>query len=106
MEHGNNIIYQPIQYKAGGQLDLDRLKFPLKIRTWQTGDKFQPLGMKGKKKVSDFMIDQKIPVNLKTRVMVLCSDNEITWVVGYRIDERFKIRSKTSRTYTVKISKL
>ena len=52
-------------------LDYDKLKFPLRVRHWAAGDWFIPLGMKGKKKVSDLMIDEKIPVNLKSRVLVL-----------------------------------
>jgi len=71
--------------------DLDALKFPLQIRSWRQGDWFIPLGMKGKKKLSDFMIDEKIPVNLKQRIPVLLSGDAIVWVVGYRIDDRFKI---------------
>lgn len=71
--------------------DLSTLKFPVHIRSWREGDWFIPLGMKGKKKLSDFMIDEKIPVNLKQRLPVLFSGDTIVWVVGYRIDDRFKI---------------
>jgi len=60
------------------------------------GDYFIPIGMKGKKKVSDLMIDEKIPLNLKSRVMILESDGKIAWVVGIRIDDRFKITSNTA----------
>lgn len=76
-------------------LDLDKINFPLKIRKWKEGDWFFPLGMRGKKKVSDFMIDEKIPVNLKKRVHVVLSGDSIIWIVGYRIDDRFKITSAT-----------
>lgn len=82
-------------------LDLDKLKFPLKIRRWQAGDWFQPLGMKGKKKLSDFMIDHKIPLNLKDRVYVLTSGEAVVWVIGYRIDERFKITSSTQQVFQI-----
>jgi tRNA(Ile)-lysidine synthase len=71
--------------------DLTRLKFPLEIRLWKAGDRFIPLGMKGKKKLSDFMIDEKIPVNLKQRMPVILSEESVIWLVGQRIDERFKI---------------
>ncbi|MGK7388785.1 MAG: tRNA lysidine(34) synthetase TilS [Candidatus Cyclobacteriaceae bacterium M2_1C_046] len=83
-------------------LDYSRLRFPLKIRKWQEGDKFQPLGMKGQKKLSDFMIDNKIPVNLKNRMLVLESEGDIVWVVGHRIDERYKVTSGTTLIYNIK----
>ncbi len=78
-------------------LDGELVSFPLTIRKWAPGDKFVPLGMKGKKKLSDFMIDQKIPLNLKERVFVVISNNEIIWVPGHRIDDRFKVTSKTKK---------
>jgi len=82
-------------------LDFDKLKFPLVIRLWREGDRFQPLGMNLKKKLSDFMIDEKIPLNLKKQVPVLISGEEIVWVVGYRIDDRFKITSETRTAFRI-----
>tara|TARA_R110000796_G_scaffold159169_4_gene275925 strand:+ start:46654 stop:47970 length:1317 start_codon:yes stop_codon:yes gene_type:complete len=76
-------------------LDFDKLTFPLRIRAWEEGDCFFPLGMKGKKKLSDFMIDQKIPLNLKDQIRVLTSDENIVWVIGYRIDDRYKTNDLT-----------
>ncbi len=76
-------------------LDSDKLTFPLEIRSWRQGDSFMPLGMRGQKKLSDFMIDSKIPVNLKQRVLVLVSAGKIAWVIGHRIDDRFKIAAGT-----------
>ncbi len=68
----------------------ERLVFPLKWRKWKAGDWFCPSGMDGKrKKISDFLIDQKIPRALKDQVYVLESDSKIVWVVGHRADERF-----------------
>jgi len=78
-------------------LDIEKLSYPLVLRSWKKGDWFIPLGMKGKKKLSDFMIDKKIPLNLKKRILVLLSGDSIVWVVGQRIDDRFKISSKTKR---------
>jgi tRNA(Ile)-lysidine synthase len=78
-------------------IDMGKLQFPLKIRTWRHGDFFFPLGMKHKKKVSDFMIDEKIPVNLKSKLMVIFSGDDLIWVVGYRIDNRYRITEKTSK---------
>ena len=83
-------------------LDYSKLQFPLKIRKWKEGDKFHPLGMRGQKKLSDFMIDNKIPVNLKDRQLVLESKGNIVWVVGFRIDERYKINNETSLIYKIK----
>lgn len=87
--------------KNEASLDYDRLKFPLKLRKWKQGDVFHPLGMMGKKKVSDFMIDEKIPLNLKDRVCVLESDGKVAWIVGHRIDDRFKVRPDSKRTYNI-----
>jgi tRNA(Ile)-lysidine synthase len=82
-------------------LDSDVLKFPLKIRKWKEGDWFMPLGMQKKKKLSDFMIDEKIPLNLKDRIWVLTSDDSIVWVIGQRIDDRFKITENTEKVLKV-----
>ena len=85
-------------------MDKSKIEFPLTIRTWQQGDFFHPLGMKGKKKLSDFMIDQKIPLNLKDEVkVVLSAKNEIVWVIGFRIDNRFKISPSTTEIITLEI---
>lgn len=89
--------------KAVAALDADALKFPLIVRPWQEGDWFMPIGMKGKKKLSDFLIDQKVPLNLKDNVHVLCSgDGKIAWVIGFRPDERFRVNEDTERVLVVK----
>ena len=84
-------------------LDAAKLEFPLTLRKWQAGDYFQPLGMKGKKKLSDFLIDQKVPLNEKEKVMVLTSGNQILWVVGYRLDDRMKLSKDTKEVVLVSI---
>lgn len=78
-------------------LDVEKLAPTLIWRVWQTGDSFFPLGMEHAKKVSDFLIGEKVPVNLKNRVTVLESNGEIVWVVGYRIDNRFKLTKNTGQ---------
>ena len=82
-------------------LDKNALEFPLTLRTWQAGDYFYPLGLGGKKKLSDFMIDSKIALNLKRSVLVLVSGDQIAWVVGHRIDERYKVQDSTELIYKV-----
>ncbi len=73
------------------QLDFDKLTFPLILRKWQQGDYFMPLGMENLKKLSDFFIDNKLSIPEKEKLWILTSGREIVWIVGYRIDERFKI---------------
>jgi tRNA(Ile)-lysidine synthase len=76
-------------------LDYDKLQFPLEIRNWKQGDTFTPLGMKGKKKISDFIIDQKLDIIAKQQLQVLCSSGKIVWIIGQRIDQHFAIGGKT-----------
>lgn len=91
--------YKPFHPPSVGSLDYDKLIFPLTIRKWAQGDKFYPLGMKKPKKISDFLIDNKVSLVAKNDVYVMLSGNEIAWVVGYRIDERFKIEPSTKKLY-------
>jgi tRNA(Ile)-lysidine synthase len=84
-------------------LDEQTLRFPLRIRRWKEGDWFCPLGMTSKKKISDFLIDEKVPLNLKERVWVLLSGDSIAWIIGHRIDNRFKITDKTEQVYQLKM---
>ncbi len=81
--------------KDEAYLDFDKLKFPLKIRNWNEGERFMPLGMNHFKKISDFLVDIKVPRAQKQSVCVLLSADEVAWVIGYRIDERFKITPQT-----------
>ena len=102
-EISSNLTFDPEPRFAF--LDYDKIKFPLIARNWKEGDRFSPLGMKGQKKISDFMIDAKIPVNLKEQVVVFESDSEIAWVAGQRISDHFKITAKTRSVFIIKMSK-
>lgn len=98
------VITKPENLKSPGNtafLALEKLEFPLIIRTPQEGDRFQPFGMKGQQKLSDFMINNKIPRNLKYGLKLLVSGKKIAWVAGYRIDERFKAGRGTSKVLRV-----
>ena len=82
------------------QLDFDKLKFPLTLRHWRHGDRFHPLGMKGSKLLSDFFVDQKFTEAQKESVWILTTtENEILWVVGQRIDDRFKVTNSTKSVF-------
>ena len=83
--------------------DFDKLSFPLKLRKWIQGDRFTPLGMKGSKLVSDYLIDSKVSRFDKEHVWVLLSGNEIIWVVGHRPSDHFKLVNDTKNGIEVKL---
>ena len=78
-------------------LDMQRLTSHLILRRWQPGDRFKPLGMNRFKKLSDFFIDQRIDVPDKQKLWLLCSEGDIIWIVGHRIDDRFKVTGKSKQ---------
>ena len=82
------------------QLDFDKIRFPLTLRHWRLGDRFHPLGMNGSKLLSDFFVDQKFTEWQKRNVFLLVSaDGEILWVVGHRIDDRYKVTAETKTVF-------
>ncbi len=83
-------------------LDVKKLKFPLVLRKWRFGDKFIPLGMKGSRKLSDFFKDEKLSAVDKSQVRILESEGKIVWVVGMRIDDRFKFDGNTVEVFILK----
>jgi tRNA(Ile)-lysidine synthase len=78
-------------------VDEDLLKFPLVIRKWNEGDFFYPFGMNGKKKISKYFKDEKMSLIDKSDQWILCSDNQIVWIIGKRQDDRFKITTNTTK---------
>jgi tRNA(Ile)-lysidine synthase len=76
-------------------LDADTISYPLTLRIWKPGDNFQPLGLKGSKKISDYLINNKIALPDKQHVWVLETGGRIVWVVNHRIDNRFRITANT-----------
>lgn len=84
-------------------VDADALKFPLQLRKWQEGDYFYPFGMNGKKKLSKFFKDEKFSLIEKRNTWLLCSKNQIVWLVGKRMDERFKITENTQTILKIQL---
>ncbi len=84
-------------------IDFSKLQFPLIIRKWRIGDFFVPLGMKNAKKLSNFFIDQKLSILEKEEVWLLTSTNEIVWVIGQRLDDRYKITPSTKKILEIEI---
>ncbi len=83
-------------------LDFGKLHFPLILRKWQPGDTFSPLGMKKKKtKLSDFFINQKFSLRDKEQTWLLCSGNDIVWIIGHRIDHRYRVTAATKEVLCI-----
>jgi tRNA(Ile)-lysidine synthase len=90
-----------LKEKGKAFLDLNKLAFPLVLRVWKNGDVFRPFGMKGNKKVSDYLVDQKVDSFDKNKQYVLCDQSGIVWLVGQRIDDRCRISENTSSVLKV-----
>ena len=78
-------------------LDADKVSFPFVLRKWKAGDDFIPFGMKGKKKLSDYFIDIKLSRFEKEQIWILENNGKICWIVGKRLDNRFKVTNKTTK---------
>lgn len=84
-------------------IDADKISYPLKLRHWRKGDWFVPFGMKGKKKVSDYFSDHKFSLFDKEKAWLLCSGEDILWIVGHRSDDRFKIAPQTRNVIKINL---
>lgn len=89
------------QLRHTALLDAARITYPLTVRLWEEGDSFIPLGMSGRKKVSDFLIDEKVALPDKNQQLVVLSGKEIVWLVGRRIDERYKVTAQTTHVLRI-----
>lgn len=85
------------------QIDASLIQYPLTLRRWTNGDTFFPFGMNRQKKLSDFFIDQKLNLKQKAETWLLLSQNQIVWVVGLRLDNRFKITESTQEVLEIKM---
>ncbi len=99
--------YEIVNNSNIAAIDAELLSYPLSIRTWQQGDYFYPLGMKTRKKLSDFFIGQKVPLHHKDQVPVLVNGNgDIIWVAGFRVDNRYKITPGTKKISIFELTEL
>jgi tRNA(Ile)-lysidine synthase len=83
-------------------LDYNKLDFPLLIRKWQAGDWFVPFGMKGRKKLSDYFVDEKFTIQEKENTFVIVSGEDIVCILGHRIDDRYSVKENTTIIYHIK----
>ena len=95
--------YQIMRSSQCAHVDAGLLKYPLELRRVKTGDSFVPFGMKGRKKLSDFFTDIKLNANQKEKTFVLVSNNEIVWVVGHRVDNRYAVTDKTIEILEIEV---
>ena len=83
--------------------DNQKIDFPLVLRHWKKGDIFYPYGLKGKKLISDFFIDQKFSLVQKEETWLLCSGEKVLWIVGHRSDNRFRVDENTKEILILKL---
>lgn len=80
------------------KVDAKKVIFPITIRSWRTGDSFKPLGFKGRKKISDFLINRKVPLNEKKEVPIFVDGNgDIIWVAPWRMADQYRITPETKK---------
>lgn len=116
LDLGQEIDFNGIKIKASialekdskdkniGYFDLDKIFFPLTVRTRRNGDRFKPLGMNHNKKLKDFFIDQKIDKNIRDEVPIILSNDEIIWLAGHRISEDYKVSNQTKNILKIEVA--
>ena len=97
--------YKIPRHKSVACIDYGKIRFPLIIRGWKNGDYFFPLGMNKKKKLSDYFVDSKYSLVKKEKTLILESAGEIVWIIGERLDERFRITESTSKIRLIHLSR-
>ncbi len=100
--HFNELNFEKEQHSTHTiVVDKNRLKFPLSVRSWEIGDYFYPSGMKGKKKVGKYFKDEKFSLPQKEKTLLLCSNDEIIWIIGHRADQRFIATTETKHAIQI-----
>ena len=96
---------QPLKLESAAEalLDYEKLSFPLVLRRWQKGDFFVPFGMKGRKKISDYFNDHKFSLPEKEAAWLLCSGDDVVWIVGRRSDDRYKVTKNTRKVLHITV---
>lgn len=89
--------------KHKASMDAERISWPLCIRSRQPGDRFQPLGISGHKKLQDFFVDLKIPREMRKTIHILCDSEKICWILGHRLDDRVKVTCRTRKVLLVEV---
>ena len=84
------------------RIDWGTIAWPLVVRNRRPGDRFRPLGLGGTKKLQDFFTDEKVPRAQRDRIPIVCDQRGILWVVGYRLDERARVKPKTKKTLRIR----
>jgi tRNA(Ile)-lysidine synthase len=109
-EIGRTLLIEEIKNRRGlhlrapawtAFLDAQKLRFPLTLRTFKAGDRFIPFGMRGHKKLKDFFVDIKVPMEQRRSTPILCCDDTPVWICGYRMDDRFKVTPETKKILKV-----
>lgn len=104
LEYRDGLNYNLFRESAIAEIDADLVQFPLVWREIRAGDSMTPLGMRNRKKISDMLVDSKVPVIQKNKLTVVTSNDEVIWLEGIRISDNFKVNSKTKRVLVLRIA--